>query len=73
MATYSPHNTRFSWSYSRRRMFDETTHNIWVLNHEDRGYYWTALGTQLRTPYCTRRHTAVRSLMNCIAKREGGR
>ena len=69
----SPHSPRFSWNYARTHMFDTATGVAWRLERRSaKGVSkWRYHGSVV-TPWCSRKYTALRSLMTLLGAAGGG-
>lgn len=68
----SPNSPRFSWDYARTRLFDTATGVAWRLERRSaKGVpKWRYRG-RVATPWCSRKYTALRSLMTLLGAAGG--
>ena len=67
----APTDPRFSWSYDHSVCRDADTDKVWVLMIDTHpnlktGYYFERAAWPVATPICTRKQSAIRSLMRLI-------
>lgn len=70
-----PQMARFLWTYNKDECHDKDTGRVWSLNtmhHIDGSieYYYKQYNCARATPICTRKQSAIRSLMRLIANED---
>lgn len=68
----SPNSPRFSWDYARTHLFDTATGVAWQLERRSaKGVYKWRYRGRVATPWCSRKYTALRSLMTLLGAAGG--